>query len=203
MSRIIVFAGGCHSGKTTSARALGAHLQKLGFTVKYPELSMRNLTMGLSIDALRNNPSEYLNAEKQYIEARLRLENEALEDTSSTIYISDRTIFDTLFYLNTYIDTTRLSETELDLFYDLSEKVRSFAALNAAKYYRVVLCYPIEPPINFDDKFRPRHLKRASEFEFNGIKDLVFSYCYLHANMYVKNELDTDFIGLITNSLYL
>ena len=176
MSKVIAFSGGVYSGKTTTLYALKEALEKNGKKVVMLNELIR-ITTDMPIDLLRQEPSKYLAVQQEIIAKKMEQEQLAFNDKSDTIYLLDRSIYDSLFYLCNYVDTCRLTESELEAFYKLHSKVVLFASYAALKYDSVYLFYPLYNKEE-NDKFRPRLLNDASLYEYNSIRTLVkYSKC--------------------------
>lgn len=176
MSKVIAFSGGVYSGKTTTLKALKLALEKVGKKVVMLDELIR-ITTDKPIDKLRLEPSEYFHIQEKIITQKMKQERMAFNDASDTIYLLDRSIYDSLFYLRNYVDTCRLTESELASFYKLHSTVTLFASYAALKYDSIYVFYPLHSKRE-DDKFRPRLLNDASMYEYHCIRTLVkYSKC--------------------------
>ena len=111
MSKVIAFSGGCFSGKTTTMNEVKAYLEDAGYKVVVLGELIRTAT-SKPIDVIRKDPTAYLRLQEKIIRSKIEQENKALEDDSNTVYLADRAITDSLFYLQNYVDKSGLSDEE-------------------------------------------------------------------------------------------
>lgn len=192
MSKTIFFMGGCCSGKTTAVNLLKDRLKAQGHNVSLIKESMRDLTE-LPIEELRQKPSEYLKIEEQIIEKRIEKEIQAYNDTSNTIYLSDRSIFDSIFYLCNYVPTPFLNDAELTKFYEIYRRIQVYAIWSLKKVSGLILACPIYPKQSdwsSINKFRPRQIDWASYYEHQKIREIITTMLNLYAPQFKRIDLE-------------
>lgn len=192
MAKVIAFSGGCHSGKTTTINKIADILTVRGFVVKKLTEIMREIT-SMSIDELRQDPHEYLNVQETIISQKIDQEIEAFDDDSDTIYLVDRAITDSLFYLENYVDKSKLSEVEIRRLCNLDFVARQHAmsAFNCG-YSMVVMFEPLDIVNKNDDIYRPENLDSLRDYEYQGINTLNRAYLWCKSDNY--NYLQNFFI---------
>lgn len=168
MAKVIAFSGGCHSGKTTTINKIAEALEARGHkVVKLSEL-MREVT-DKSIDELRKSPHEYLEVQEQIISAKINQECNAFNDNSKTIYLVDRAITDSLFYLENYVDKSRLNTAEIIRLCNLDFVARQHAVDAFNKGYNMLLQFAPLDIVDNSDAYRPQELEWLKDYEYQGI----------------------------------
>lgn len=183
MAKVVAFSGGCHSGKTTTMNKIAELLRANGYKVNILSELMREVT-DLSIDELRKQPSKYLDVQEQIISKKIEQEIAAFEDTSDTIYLVDRAITDSLFYLENYVDKSQLSEVEIIRLCNLDFVARTHAISAFDSGYDSVIAFKPLDIINNDDTYRPAMLDSLKDYEYEGINVLNMAYMWQRANSY-------------------
>lgn len=170
MSKVIAFSGGCFSGKTTTMNKVKAYLEDAGYKVVVLGELIRTAT-DKPIDEIRKDPTAYLRLQEKIIRSKIEQENKALEDKSDTVYIADRAITDSLFYLQNYVDKSSLSDEDMIAYCKLHKEVIEHAnkvfGINESKYFVVLEFSPINGESN--DQFRPKHIDCSKEYEHDAI----------------------------------
>ena len=182
MAKLILFSGGCNSGKTTTLKAVASKLQSLGYRVNILDEIIRKET-DKPIDELRKDAKAYLALQDKIIRAKIEQEKAAIEDNrTDDIYLADRAVTDSLFYLESYVDKSRLDEEGLKLFCKLHSSVHEYLKHYFWRYSLVVEFQPIA--VRELDLFRPVHVDMMKNYECVGIARL--NYCY--SNGYKKQN---------------
>lgn len=199
MSKVVAFSGGCFSGKTTTINALKDKLEGRGKKVVVLDELIRKYATK-PIDEIRKNPSEYLALQCRIIRGKMTQELKAFADTSDTIYLADRSIFDSLFYLTHCVDKSQLSDKDMLKFYDLYNEVASYIE-NKVNYSYIIMFHPLQNA-KTNDAFRPRLLSEASNYEYENIKLYVEGYSCRDIIHYVNlNNANQDVVDYISESL--
>lgn len=177
MAKVIAFSGGCHSGKTTTINKVAEILEVKGYKViKLSEL-MRKAT-NMPIDKLRKNSHKYLDVQEQIISEKINQECKAFNDMSNTIYLVDRAITDSLFYLENYLDKSKLSTVEIIRLCNLDYITRNHAIDAFNKGYDMLLQFgPLDITDN-SDTYRPQELKFLKDYEYQGISTLNIAHLW-------------------------
>lgn len=170
MSKVIAFSGGCFSGKTTTMNKVKVYLEDAGYKVVVLGELIRTAT-NKPIDVIRKDPIAYLHLQEKIIRSKIEQENKALEDNSDTIYLADRAITDSLFYLQNYVDKSNLSYKDIIAYCKLHKEVIEHAnkvfGIKEPKYFMVLEFSPIIGKSN--DKFRPKHIDYSKKYEHDAI----------------------------------
>lgn len=180
MAKLILFSGGCNSGKTTTLKAVASKLQSLGYRVNILDEIIRKET-NKPIDELRKDAKAYLALQDKIIRAKIEQEKAAIEDNrTDDVYLADRAVTDSLFYLESYVDKSRLDEEGLKLFCKLHSSVHEYLK---CYFWRCSLIVEFQPvAVREFDLFRPVHIDMMKSFECVCITRL--NYCY--SNGYKK-----------------
>lgn len=175
MSRVIAFSGGCFSGKTTAVFVVKSYLENAGYKVVVLDELIRTAT-DKPIDEIRKNPAEYLKLQETIIRGKIEQEIKAFTDTSDVVYLADRAITDSLFYLQNYVDKSSLSDEEIIRFCNLHKDVIQHAnyAFSDFGYFSVIEFKPLYGENT--DKFRPKHIDHSKEYEHEAIHTLNLSF---------------------------
>lgn len=182
MAKLILFSGGCNSGKTTTLKAVASKLQSLGYKVNILDEIIRKET-DKPIDELRKDAKAYLELQDKIIRAKIEQEKAAIEDNrTDDIYLADRAVTDSLFYLENYVDKSWLDEEGLKLFCKLHSSVNEYLKHYFWRYSLVVEFKPVA--VRELDLLRPVHVDMMKNFEYVCIARL--NYCY--SNGYKKQN---------------
>ena len=204
---LIAFSGGCFSGKTTTLKLLEKYLSNKGYPVEVIHERAREL-MPLqyngNIDLLRKNAKDYLEFEIEIISKKMQDEENARIGESKKIYLIDRALSDSLFYLETYIDIRSLDLESAKQFTDFHKKLidKMIKFMHNRRYDMVFEFKPIEHATN-EDTFRPENIGEIKYYEHNRIKQINNNYiagktllyrpdCMSEDNMfeYVRNKVE-------------
>lgn len=182
MAKLILFSGGCNSGKTTTLKAVASKLRSLGYKVNILDEIIRKET-NKPIDELRKDAKAYLQLQDKIIRAKIEQEKAAIEDNrTDDIYLADRAVTDSLFYLENYVDKSQLDEEGLKLFCILHNSVHEYLKRYFWRYSLVVEFQPVA--VRELDLFRPVHIDMMKNYE--GICIARLNYCY--SNGYRKQN---------------
>lgn len=186
MAKVIAFSGGCHSGKTTTLNKIADIFTARGLNVVIISELIRDVTRK-PIDELRKDPSSYLNIQEQIISAKIEQEIKAFNDESDTVYLVDRAITDSLFYLQNYVDKSNLSELEIVRLCNLDFVARQHAndAFNRG-YDALVMFEPLDI-IDNKDTYRPKLLQHLKDYEYQGILSLNESYLWSRCDCFAES----------------
>lgn len=205
MAKLILFSGGCNSGKTTTLLKTKEALIKDGYEVEVVDELIRD-QINESIDEIRTKPNKYLELQQAIIGKKIEQELKAFSDTSNKIYLFDRAATDSLFYLESYVDKIRLSNINLEVFCAMHEYIHKYL-LDHFKLYTLVIHFePIDK--NQLSLFRPKQLDLLKTYENSCIKRLNYFYseCVAHENL-IEVDLNKDevltVIDKIRNKLWL
>lgn len=170
--KVIAFSGACHSGKTSTIESLSKALTLKGYSVIVLNETIRNY-INTSITELRKNPVEYLRIQNKVINEKIEneLEVSAMRNCGSDdIYLIDRTICDSLFYLTFYVDKANLTHQQFCSLTNLCNDIHKHAELAYDFIYdNVVMFSPIVE--NYTQcKFRPDNQLLVSQFEYTTIR---------------------------------
>lgn len=174
MATLILFSGGCNSGKTTTLKAVDSKLQSIGYkTIILDELIRKETDK--PIDELRKDAKAYLQLQNKIIRAKIEQEKTALEDNrTDVVYLADRAVTDSLFYLENYVDKSKLDEEGLKLFCALHSSIHEYLKRYFWRYSLVVEFQPIA--VRELDLFRPLHIDVMKKYENICISRLNFYY---------------------------
>jgi predicted ATPase len=187
MATIILFSGGCNSGKTTTLKAVASKLQKRGYAVTILDELIRKET-DKPIDELRKNAKEYLQLQNKIIREKIKQEKSAIEDNrTETVYLADRAVTDSLFYLENYVDKSQLDEEGIKLFCRLHSSVHEYLKRYFWRYSLIVEFQPVA--VRELDLFRPVHIDMMKNYECICIARLNYCYSngYRHQNFTVAD----------------
>ncbi len=174
MATLILFSGGCNSGKTTTLKAVASKLQSLGYEVNILDELIRKET-DKPIDELRKDAKAYLQLQDKIIRAKIEQEKAAIEDNrTDDIYLADRAVTDSLFYLENYVDKSQLDEEGLKLFCRLHNSVHEYLKRYFWRYSLVIEFQPVA--VREFDSFRPVCISMMKDYEAIGIECLNWYY---------------------------
>lgn len=174
MAKLILFSGGCNSGKTTTLKAVASKLQSLGHKVNMLDELIRKET-DKPIDELRKDAKAYLQLQDKIIRAKIEQEKQALEDfRTDNIYLADRAVTDSMFYLENYVDKSQLDEEGIKLFCFLHNSVHEYLKRYFWRYSLIVEFQPVE--VKELDLFRPAYIDMMKNFENICIARLNYAY---------------------------
>ncbi len=144
---LIGFSGSCNSGKTTLARYLSKALKEMGYKVYVVEEVVRDVFERFKrmygfrdLNEIRKS-DKHFKFQLEVLKEQIRREDEALNH--SDYVISDRTIYDNLFY------TIFWNSADWST---LREYVSTFKSLGERRYDVIFLCRPLS--LGIRDGFR-------------------------------------------------
>lgn len=168
MSTIIAFSGASNSGKTTLMNVMEKYCIE-----KHGEGSCKVLgevirKEPIDIDKIRENGSEYLQKQLQWTGEKMRMERELFWEDNPRLVLIDRSLADSLFYINFYTNKSQLSFEETKRFVSFYKEV-SFTLKNHMKslYDYVFMPEPIKRIKQ--DNYRSNMLGVLQDIEFNEI----------------------------------
>lgn len=175
MSRLIAFSGGCFSGKTTTLKRVKSFLEDTGHNVVVLDELIRTAT-DKPIDEIRKDASAYFELQNHIIRGKIAQESLALaNDDERTVYLADRAITDSLFYLQNYVNKNNLSRDEIKKYCRLHTLVLNYAkCIYDAKDFCVLRFTPLSG--SSTDKYRPENLDHLKYYEHEAISLLNDSF---------------------------
>lgn len=186
--KIIVFSGGCYSGKTTSINVVKSILESRGKHVKCLSELIRSHNIG-SIDEIRSNPNKYMELQNDIINGKIESEKFSYSNfDEDTIILVDRSITDSLFYLTFYVNKNALDTEHRELFVNLFHTVNNYL-YEVNDIYTYI--FEFKPLLNIveEDSFRPQNLTEFQPVEYEMIKKYNMLYFNNH-NGYLKVDLN-------------
>lgn len=193
MATLILFSGGCNSGKTTTLKAVAKKLQSNGYSVKILDEIIRK-EANKPIDELRKDVKAYLALQNKIIREKMEQEQIAINDNyTDDIYLADRAVTDSIFYLENYVDKSKFDEEDIKLFCKLHREVHEYLKRYFWRYTLVAEFQPIA--VHEVDMFRPRQIELMKEYEATCIARLNFAY----SNGYRKNNhivIDLNYVKM-------
>lgn len=208
MAKVIAFSGGCHSGKTTTINKVAEALEARGHkVVKLSEL-MREVT-SKPIDELRKNAHKYLEVQEQIISAKINQECNAFNDNGRTIYLVDRAITDSLFYLENYVNKSGLTEAEIIRLCNLDFVARQHAIDAFNRGYDMLIQFePLDIVSSNSDSYRPQLLEHLKDYEYQGISTLNRAHLWCRSdnyaalyNFFFEVNMQCNSIGFIVDTI--
>lgn len=176
---LIAFSGGCYSGKTSTMNALKSILEnEYGLKVVIVNEAIRETEIaksGASIESIRHNADNYFRLQKEIIQKKYNQELEANACGEPTVFLFDRALTDSLFYYETCVDKSRLSEKRE--YYKFHKWLIDRIGVRMSRMDMVIEFKPLDNTNANDDKMRPVYLKQASAFEYECISRLNYAYC--------------------------
>lgn len=160
----IAFSGACHSGKTTLIKKIKA------LDNDFVVLDEIIRDYNIDIDDVRSRPGEYLELQIKIITKKIQQERECVLFNKVLI---DRSIFDSTYYLNKYLDVNKLNNRQKILLNFLNNKIFAHYEKVNNIYDYIALLEPIK--VSEEDKFRPKDLELIQREEYELIKELVES----------------------------
>lgn len=182
-SRIVAFSGGCFSGKTTTMEALKKALETKGYKVCMLSELIRNV-ISEPIDDIRKDPAKYFEVQKKIISEKINQETHAFKvvnddfiecEHNDVIFLADRAITDSMFYLENYVDKSRLQDSTIHEYCEFHEMLRKYSHDAFRNYSMVVEFKPLENSNN-NDTFRPKNIDFLKTYEYSVIHMLNKSH---------------------------
>lgn len=168
MAQLILLSGPCNSGKTTILKALYNKLFSEGHRAIVLDELIR-LKTNKPIDELRRNAHRYLMLQEQIITEKMEQEKIAIGDTLHEVYLVDRAITDSLYYLENYVNKTELSEEDTIQYAKLHKRVCEYLD-KYFSYYNLVQFRPLRAIQQ--DMFRPNNINHLQQYEYTCISRL-------------------------------
>ena len=176
---LIGFSGACNSGKTTLANALAEELRKRGYDVELIGEVVREVFKEFQnkygfkdLRDLRES-SYHFRFQFEVLKRQIERENSALD--RADIVLSDRTIYDNLFY------TIFWNSMDWKI---LKEYVKLFRSMGERRYDLIFFCRPLS--VNSKDGFRDYDLNYVE------IQDLVIRLLADRENVVDVPEADLN-----------
>lgn len=197
INKIIYFSGSSSSGKSTTINFIKEELNKKGFTniIDYSEI-IRNIpeVKNKSIDELRKNSHEYLMIEDKIIREKIEQEKSAiLDNNSDKIYLFDRCITDSLYYLISYTEKSKFIENDYIIYSNLINHIIDH--INFLKsciiqfHTRFSLLEFLPMDINAQtEDMRPKNIEILKKSEYNIIS--IFNSYFENIRTYIKCDSD-------------
>lgn len=181
--KLIVFTGGCFSGKTTTMGVMKELFEKY-FNINTIILKepIRDYPGSENISELRKNREEYLNMQIYTTNQRIDMTLSALEKykDSETVILIDRGLADCMFYAMYYIHGDKLTEESRKKYNTFLRETENTAL---TKFYNGVYDYVLEfKPLEInateeDKKFRPVDIDEKKYIESNLIHAWNKKFC--------------------------
>lgn len=195
--KFIIFSGGCFSGKTTTMNVIAEHLRVQGYTVGILSELVRDTNI-VSIDDIRSKPSEYLDFQCKITPEKIRLEVDAWADAKYDYILEDRSIIDSLFYLEFYTDKSKYTAEDWIKYKRLFDLIEKHIDWVHKIYDQVLFFYPLEQ-MCFDKKFRPADIDLIKHIESKIIFRLQLGYGFasIMTKINLNKQTSKDVIKLI------
>ena len=166
----IAFSGACHSGKTTFMQKLKSIMPE--DVVISPEVILEENIK--SIDDIRLDASKYLDFEIKIIRKKY-YQDKNISNCIDKICLFDRSLIDSLFYLDHYLRKDSLTTENKMKFKEFRDKLelKIIWQLNSL-YDKIIFFSPISS--SNGGKFRPNELLKAQKVEYKGMSTLFEKY---------------------------
>lgn len=212
MAKLIAFSGGCHSGKTTVLGLVASKLKSIGMdVVVLDELIREHISFNedyTDIDNIRTHYASYFKLQREIIKKKMEQETEAIVDRSNAIYLADRALTDSLFYLQNYTCPWRFNKHMREMFYKLRADVAEHLAKAFCRYSYVFEFKPIE--VNERDTdidlyrpngtLTPELMNAANQYEYENIR-MLNHYYNLTDNVVEVGPLDENSCNMILDKI--
>lgn len=203
--KIIVFTGGCYSGKTTSMEIIKKLLEEQGKSVIFLDELIRKYNIE-SIDDIRKDANKYMDLQYDIISGKIQAELKSYYSNYDYVLV-DRSVTDSLFYLTFYVDKNNLDEEHQSKFINLFHHLNEYL-LRVSDIYSYILEFQPIKNLIVEDKFRPQNLKELQEIEYEMIKkynQLYFSkhqgYKHINLNFIPFEKMETFWDNYIKENL--
>jgi predicted ATPase len=164
MNVSFAFSGPCNAGKTTLMHKIR---ERFGSDIHIVGECIRERIA--SIDAVRNNTTDYFRLQQEVIEQKIRQEDEALQNKKGKLILIDRSLADSLFYLTFYVDIKDLSPS-LKEEYARFVRYLTDVARTRKRYDIIFMMQPL--PVKVKDVMRPTDLAVTQTIEHQIIETL-------------------------------
>ena len=203
--KIIVFTGGCYSGKTTSMEIIKKLLEEQRKSVIFLDELIRKYNIE-SIDDIRKDANKYMDLQYDIISGKIQAELKSYYSNYDYVLV-DRSVTDSLFYLTFYVDKNNLDEEHQSKFINLFHHLNEYL-LRVSDIYSYILEFQPIKNLIAEDKFRPQNLKELQEIEYEMIKkynQLYFSkhsgYKQINLNFIPFKKMETFWDNYIKENL--
>lgn len=184
--KILVFTGGCYSGKTTSMTIIKELLENQGKSVIFLDELIRKYNIE-SIDKIRKDANKYMDLQYDIISGKIQAELKSYYSNYDIILV-DRSVTDSLFYLTFYVDKNNLDNEHQQKFIQLFHSLNDYLDKVNNIYTYIFEFSPIQNLVE-QDKFRPNNLKELQQIEYEMIKKYNQLYFNNH-NGYMNIDLN-------------
>lgn len=173
MSTIIAFSGASNSGKTTLMNKM-----KEWCTEHYGKESVKILgevirREPVDITEVRKDGSDYFERQLKWTGEKMRMERELFWEPNPRLVLIDRSLADSLFYINFYINKSQLSPVQIAKFADFYREVSYTLKDHVQRLYNYIFMpTPIESITQ--DGFRYANLKAMQSVEYTEIRKNTF-----------------------------
>ena len=186
MAKLILFSGPSNSGKTTTLKSLQHMLFSAGVETKTLDEIIRRETKA-PIDELRKDAHNYLLLQKKIITDKIELEKIAINDFRNEVWLADRAVTDSLYYLENYVNKTDLNEEDTTIFAKLHEQICNYLKMYF-KHYNLIQFSPIRKIEN--DSYRPKNLSILQNYEYECINRLNEYYSAISNRKFMRLDLN-------------
>ena len=217
--KVIVFTGGCFSGKTTTMEKMkDIFTKQLEIKTEILKEPIRNYPGADNIDELRKDPSKYLEMQETTTYDRYTNLIWAVHKhkNDEIVFLVDRALSDVMFYSTYYLKKEDLStaNNEQFIYEKFLKNVENYAEYCGKEIYDYILEFH---PLDFDvqksedAKFRPEKINELKWIEHEHIKEWneklfkdkaqIDWTCYNHMfdidlNKLTDDELEQNIISL-------
>ena len=195
---VVPFSGGCFSGKTTAMIAVQKELVARGFNCTILEEPIRKVDL-TSIDAIRKNPSAYLDMQLAITLPRLSSELKLHETHFDEIILIDRATADSLFYPLFYLDKSSLTDLQLVNLQFLLSAITKAAKTMYSDIYDLVFFFKPLDIVCTDNVFRPNNIKVLKHIESNMIYTLMQSFTDEFITWDMQKNTTIELVNAILN----
>jgi len=186
--KVLVFTGGCYSGKTTSMQVIKEILEEKGKNVIFLDELIRRHKIG-SIDEIRRDPNKYMELQNDIIRGKMDSEKYSYKNfNENTVILVDRSVTDSLFYLTFYVDKNSLDIEHQKQFITLFNDLNDYLDTVSDIYTYIFEFTPLKEVIE-NDNFRPQNLKDLQNIEYKMIKKYNLLYFHNHSG-YMSIDLN-------------
>ena len=197
---IIAFSGASNSGKTTLMNAMKDYcVSKYGEdSVKWVGEVIRREPV--DITQVRSNGASYFEKQLEWTGKKIQQEAELFDfvigqPNAPRLVLIDRSLADSFFYINFYINKSQLREDQYEKYADFYEEVERRMRHHMAKLYtHIFIPYPIKEIVQ--DGFRYNQLKTFQEIEYREILKNVRYYNDISGGAQVMNLPISQYYGI-------
>ena len=110
-----------------------------------------------------------------------------MDDFRNEVWLADRAVTDSLYYLENYVNKNELSEEDTEIFARLHDKICRYLKT----YFRNYHVIQFSPIRNIEkDSFRPKNLNLLQNYEYECINRLNEYYSKCSATQFMKIDLN-------------